>query len=145
MSEQHQSRTVRGAVSRRKPTPEIGVGQPAYFKLNAFAEWVNLAFGDAFGVYLVGSAARSKQWRDVDVRLILPDEEYASLFGKPRVPVQAGPLYALLCAAISSLGKEMTGLPIDFQIDQQTEVNARTEGQVRVALGFSEASGVGAQ
>ncbi len=119
-----------------KPTPEIGVGQPAYFKLNAFASWVEKAFGDAFGVYLVGSAARTKKWRDVDVRLILPDDEYTAFFGKPNQPIQTTPRYSLLCAAISALGREMTGLPIDFQIDQQTEVNRRTEGQVRVALGI---------
>ena len=119
-----------------KPKPEIGVGQPAYFKLNAFASWVDKAFGEGFGVYLVGSSALSKQWRDVDVRLILPDEDYDTLFPTGRSPVQAHPRYALLCAAISALGKELTGLPIDFQIDRQADVNAQTKGQIRVALGL---------
>jgi hypothetical protein len=40
----------------------------------------------------------------------------------------------LLCNAISELGKQMTHLPIDFQIQRQTEANALFGGQIRQPL-----------
>lgn len=121
-------------MTEPKPRPEIGVGQPGMVLLNAFGTWVIKAF-DAVP-YLVGSAARGKDWRDVDVRLILEDEVYDALFGKRALPVHADAKWALLCAALSALARQQTGLPVDFQIDRQTEANEKFGGHVRVPLGF---------
>lgn len=110
----------------------IGVGMPANILLNQFASIVHDAFGQ--WPYLVGSALVGKQWRDVDVRLILEDDEYERVIGKLENPPILNHRWAAFSLAFSILGKQMTGLPIDFQIDQQTEVNARTVGKPRSAL-----------
>lgn len=81
---------------------------------------------DYFGhvPYQVGSSLKTKDWRDVDVRLILPDDEFAALFGENR-SAEANPKLAAVTLAFCALGKEMTGLPIDFQIQPQTFANEK--------------------
>ncbi len=111
----------------------IGVGMPAALYLEEFGSQVWAAFGHP--PYLVGSAATSKQWRDVDVRLILDDAEYEAIeLGDPNYPHQNGK-WVSLCLAYSALGKAMTGLPIDFQIQEQTRANALHKGE-RHAIGI---------
>jgi hypothetical protein len=116
----------------------VGVGMPAAMHLDAFGREINEAFGHL--PYLVGTAAVGKQWRDVDVRLILPDEEFDALFP----PVDPGQfpdgLWSLLCAAISELARARTGLPVDFQIQRQSHANDRYPG-VRHALGLHDRNG----
>ena len=114
----------------------MGVGMPATLLLEEFGSQVWHAFGKP--PYLVGSALTTKSdWRDVDVRLILDDEMYAALsLGAPGRPRQNGKWVAL-CLAFSALGKQMTGLPIDFQIQQQTHANKAYDGP-RSALGMVE-------
>jgi hypothetical protein len=114
----------------------MGVGMPATLLLDEFGYLVWAAFG-AYP-YHVGSSVLKKQWRDVDVRLILDDEEYEALgLGDPK-HAHHNAKWASLTLAFSALGKEMTGLPIDFQIQQQTDANAtysQGDGCVRSALG----------
>ncbi len=100
----------------------MSVGMPAYLYLEEFGSQVWAAFGHP--PFHVGSSLTTKSaWRDVDVRLILPDDEYEALgLGKPNFPRQNGKWVAL-CLAFSALGQHMTGLPIDFQIQQQTRAN----------------------
>lgn len=103
--------------------------------LEEFGNQVWHAFGSP--PYLVGSALKSKGWRDVDVRLMLSDEEYESLgLGDPRNPHINGK-WVSLCLAYSALGKSLTGLPVDFQIQQQTRANGMYSGP-RNAIGFVE-------
>lgn len=111
----------------------MGVGMPAHLWLHEFGSQVCFAFGEM--PYHVGSSLTLKSgWRDVDVRLILPDDKYDALgLGKPNLPHQNGKWVAL-CLAFSALGKQMTGLPIDFQIQQQSRANAEFDGP-RSALG----------
>lgn len=112
-----------------------GVGMPASLMLHEFGSQVWNAFGSP--PYLVGSALFSKTWRDVDVRLILGDEEYKNLgLGDPRDPHRNGKWVSLVMA-YSALGKAMTGLPIDFQIQQQTQAN-KAYPESRSALGVVE-------
>jgi hypothetical protein len=75
----------------------------------------------AFGEhpYLVGSAMQRPGFRDVDVRLILADDEYDALFAERRG------LWALLSRLGSTHLRAKTGLPIDFQIQRQSEANAK--------------------
>lgn len=54
-----------------KPKPKIGVGGPGLIHLNHFGALIRDAYNEV--PYLVGSAARGKQWRDVDVRLMLDE------------------------------------------------------------------------
>jgi len=112
---------------------ELGVGGPGFVHLNHFGALINEAYGHM--PYLVGSATRGKQWRDVDVRLILPDDEFDVLFGSQR-PFGLGARFSLLCAAISALGEKYTGLPIDFQFQPQTHANDKYPEGFRQPLGL---------
>ena len=109
------------------------VGMPAGMHLEEFGSHVWSVFGDP--PFLCGSATQKKDWRDVDVRVILTDEEYAAWgFGEPREAHQNSKWVAL-CMAFSALAKQMTGLPVDFQIQQMTNANERYKG-TRFALGL---------
>lgn len=97
------------------------VGMPAALHLDEFASHVWSVFG--IRPYLVGSAATRKRWRDVDVRLILDDEVYEQWeLGDPSY-TDHNAKWVALCMAFSALGAKMTGLPIDFQIQQATRAN----------------------
>lgn len=122
---------------RRRPTREAcraGVGQPAWFLLNQWGESVARAFGAT--PYLVGSAARGKRWRDVDVRLMLGDLQFERLFGPFQRPMHTNAKWSLICSAIAIHGREMTKLPIDFQIQTVREGNADPNAGCRVPLGI---------
>lgn len=105
---------------------------PHFYKLNQACCFINQAFG-GFGCYLVGSSLERRDYRDVDVRLILNDEEYARLFRS--TDGWLNPFWSLLCTALSDWLSQQTGLPIDFQIQQQTHANATHSGK-RTALGI---------
>ena len=110
-----------------------GVGMPAAMYLDEFGSHLWAVFDTP--AYLVGSAFQGKNWRDVDVRMILADDVYARWgFGDPRFPSHSG-RWVALCMAFSELGRKMTGLPIDFQIQQQTLANQKYDGP-RNALGM---------
>ncbi len=115
----------------------MGVGMPADLYLEEFGYQVWTAFGNT--PYHVGSSLLNKQWRDVDVRLILSDEEYERMeLGNPAHPHENAKWVSLVMA-YAALGRAMTGLPIDFQIQQQTYANAhysQHDGHVRSALGI---------
>ena len=86
---------------------------------------------EAFGCrpYLVGSVRDRADFRDVDVRLILADDEFDHLFaGKPH-------LWSYLCSTICDRLQRETGLPVDFQIQRRTEANEKHDGY-RGALGM---------
>lgn len=71
--------------------------------------------------YLVGTAgafAEGDGYRDVDVRLILGDEDFAAI-----CPTRDR--WELLCVAIGTWLRERTGLPVDFQIQQRTAANEK--------------------
>lgn len=89
---------------------------------------------DYFGhvPYHVGSSLKSKQWRDVDVRLILPDDEFTERFGDNQ-SAGTNPILSAITLAFSALGSQMTGLPIDFQIQTTTHANEAYPG-MRSAL-----------
>lgn len=105
----------------------MSVGMPAHIKLDDFGSHLWAIFGCP--AYLVGSAiGDSKTWRDVDIRVILPDAQYQKEgYGHPHEQ-RTNSKWAAMCLALSVLGKEMTGLPIDFQIQQQTYANKTYEG-----------------
>ncbi len=107
---------------------------PAELYLHEFGSQVYEAFGHL--PFQVGSSMTSKRdWRDVDVRIILDDEEYEVMgLGDPLQPLKNGK-WVSLCLAYSALGKHITGLPIDFQIQQRTHANEKFEGP-RGALGL---------
>lgn len=122
------------------------VGAPAIFKLEQACQVINDAF-NGFGCYLVGSALERPDWRDVDVRFIMPDADFAKEF--PRVDLSFGgngaaywefdPKWLLLTTALSDWLQKATGLPVDFQFQPQTWANARhgqKQGKRRNAIGL---------
>lgn len=104
---------------------------PAGIWLNKFGVIIRDYFGHV--PYQVGSSLKSKDWRDVDVRLILPDEEFVALFGSIQCS-EVDPKFAAITLAFSALGSQMTGLPIDFQIQSTLHANSKYGGQMRSAL-----------
>jgi len=129
------------AKQAEEPTPMkrcCWVPAPAFFNLNMAFVAVDKAFGGHYGCYLVGSSLRKRDYRDVDVRLIMSDDEFERLFPGGANRPDMNPLWALLCSSISLFLQTHTGLPIDFQIQQQTACNAefsRANGHPRHPLG----------
>jgi hypothetical protein len=109
----------------------VSTGMPQGIWLHKFGVIVTDYFGHV--PYQVGSSIDSKDWRDVDVRLILPDDEFEELFGDPR-SAETNTKLAAVTLAFAALGKEMTGLPIDFQIQPQAHANKVYGGRPRSAL-----------
>lgn len=86
----------------------------------------------AFGhpPYLVGTAGfgDAGTYRDVDVRLILADDDFAAV-----CPTRER--WELLSAAIGAYLAQRTGLPVDFQVQQMTAAN-RLHDKPRNPLGM---------
>ena len=104
------------------------VPAPAFFKLNHACKLINDAFTGGFGCYLVGSSLNKRDYRDVDVRLILEDAEYKRLFHST-ASGWTNPLWSLLCVTLSEWLSRETGLPIDFQIQTQSHANENWSGK----------------
>lgn len=99
-----------------------GIGMPATLYLQDFG----LVLFDAFGemAYHVGSSLTGATWRDVDVRVMLDKAEYAAMgLGDPKQQHE-NPKWVAMSMAFSLLGQKMTGLPIDFQIQETETANA---------------------
>lgn len=115
-----------------RPGP-VGVGMPAWLWLNEYGRLLRRVFGHY--PLLVGSALARKNPRDIDVRLILTDEEWLGFVGPLNECDRADTRWAVLCMAFSALGKQMTGLPIDFQLKTQAAA-APEAGYPTVPIGY---------
>jgi hypothetical protein len=116
----------------------MGVGMPEHLLLHEFGSQIMGAFDEV--PYHVGSSLTKKRgWRDVDVRLMLPDDKYEAMgLGDPKHPHE-NPKWVSLVMAYSALGRQITGLPIDFQIQQFTlanELYPKGKTRIRSAIGF---------
>ena len=104
------------------------------YHLDAACRLISRAF-DGGPPYLVGSAGTQNlvdgagTYRDVDVRLMLDDDEFAAV-----CPTRER--WELLCLAISAYLAERTSLPIDFQVQRASEAQARFGGKFRNPLGM---------
>lgn len=108
---------------------------PHFFNLNLACSIINRAFPKGFGCYLVGSSLERRDYRDVDVRYIMDDEGYDQLFKTQGE--WNNPLWSLMCQSISLWLSQQSGLPIDFQIQRQTQANELHPGAARRnALGY---------
>lgn len=130
-------------VPKRKKASYIGA--PAVFALELACVDLNNAFG-GFGCFLVGSALERPDWRDVDVRLIMSDEEFAVLFPsiEPKnCQWEFDTRWLLMTVSISEHLSKITGLPVDFQFQPQTFANAWHKGP-RNAMGIRIKQNTGA-
>lgn len=105
---------------------------PDLYRLDWACRPIRLAFDTP--PYLVGSALKSADFRDIDLRLILDDQRFNDLIGG------SADLLLLLNVALSGLIASTAGqrAPIDFQIQSMSEANA-IRG-VRVPMGGRDAS-----
>ena len=116
----------------------MGVGMPQSLNLHRFGAYLNAMFGNH--TYHVGSSLEKKDgWRDVDVRVILDDEVWDAMgLGDPANP-HDNAKWVAYCLTLSSFGRDLTGLPIDCQLQRRTEANAeysRKKGCHRSFLGL---------
>lgn len=100
------------------------VGAPAVFALTLACAEVEKAF-NCYGCYLVGSALEKPDWRDVDVRMIMDDGDFAALFPDAGSNWESNPRWLLLTTCISERLSRLSGLPVDFQFQPQTHANER--------------------
>jgi hypothetical protein len=98
------------------------------YHLDQACQLVSKAFGEH--PYLVGTAGLggADSYRDVDVRLMLDDDEFAAA-----CPTRER--WELLSLAIGTYLRDRTGLPVDFQIQSASVANVRFGGQPRNPLG----------
>lgn len=92
------------------------------FGLHAAASEVMKSY-DSLGVYLVGSCLVHKDYRDVDVRCIMRDDDFEREF--PKDEHGHRPKWMLTCLALSAWFRHVTGLPVDFQFQKMTLANER--------------------
>ena len=86
-----------------------------------------------YGLYQVGSSLERADYRDVDLRCILADDEYDRMFADDK----SGKIVRFFSVAISEWIAARTGLPIDFQFQRETEANANFSG-IRNAVGIAQ-------
>ena len=130
------------------------IGMPTALLLSEFGSFIWSAFGSP--PYHVGSSLESsgRDWRDVDVRLMLDHDRYCAVLNlntgeraeldRRRVSAEEAKFWnehviESWCAFVtifSEYGKRITGLPIDFQIQHQDIGNLLYGGQYRSALGM---------
>jgi hypothetical protein len=100
-------------------------------RLEEWCRLVDVVF-DHHTTYLVGSVLTKPDFRDVDLRCILPDAVF-DRWWKDRLKVR------YVNRAISIWGQKETGLPIDFQVQRQTEANEQFPGaNRRNPMGFRD-------
>jgi len=110
------------------------IGAPQCFALELACRDICDAF-NGYGCYVVGSALERSDWRDVDVRFIMADEDFARLFPDAGSHWEHDTRWLLLTISISERLSKLTGLPIDFQFQPQTHANERHKGK-RNAFGL---------
>lgn len=110
--------SVRTGLGKKKT---MSVGMPEGIWLTKFGVMVRDYFGHV--PYHVGSSLMSKEWRDVDVRLIMPDDEFIAHFGDIHRSSETDPKLGAVTLAFAALGARITGLPIDFQIQPLSWAN----------------------
>lgn len=110
------------------------LGMHQSFALDHACRIIDKAWNGSLGIFHVGSSLHSPNWRDVDVRLILKDEEFDHYFGI--AGKRNNELWSLICMTISKWLSDTTTLPIDFQIQRMTEANQEYGNGQRNALGI---------
>ncbi|GAB3988918.1 hypothetical protein [Nocardioides marmoraquaticus] len=104
------------------------------FRLDLACRPLNEWFG-IHASYLVGTAQQPRDGRpprDVDVRALLEDVDYDRLAAA--LPDDGA--LNLLQIGISSYLRDVTGLPVDFQVQRLTQANERHQG-TRNPLGLA--------
>lgn len=122
----------------KKPTSNNYLQAKDHFLLDVWCKEIKSVFGDY--PYLVGSCITRKDYRDVDVRLILDDKTFNKLiFDGVKLPEEATVGLRKLrgyAIAFSLWGEKVTGLPIDFQIEKMSTANKKYPKGDRQPMGL---------
>ena len=76
-----------------------------------------------------GDRQHRPDFRDVDIRTILADDHYDELFKDREF------FWSIVCLGISSYLSDVSGLPVDYQIQRMTEANEKHD-KPRCAMGL---------
>lgn len=115
------------------------LGAPEVFSLGLICAQISKSFGEHC-CYLVGSVLERPNFRDVDIRLILPDAKYETVFGTTYA--EGSLFWSLTCTAFSEYIEKRTGLNIDFQIQSSSKANGKQHGdKPREPLGLYPSGG----
>ena len=97
---------------------------------------INEAFGGgSFGCYLVGSATKRPDWRDIDIVCIMQDEAFEVLFPDAGEYWEHDARWLLMTIAISRWLSERCGHLVDFKFQKQSHANKYHRGP-RHAIGL---------
>lgn len=108
-------------------------GWPAAILLHHWGRELARVFGTR-DVYVVGSCAEgNKQHRDVDVVVLLHQKEFDKWFGEAGDSLGA-PVWEAICLSFSLWGQKVTGLNIDFKVQEVEEANRRHQNKVRCCI-----------
>jgi hypothetical protein len=116
-----------------KPTARSAsyLSPPDFHRLNWACRPVAQAFGSP--PYLVGSVLTRSDYRDIDLRLILDDDVFESMFGEREglVSLRKASALLLMNIAVSDLIQRAANppAPIDFQFQSMTEANVPEHGE----------------
>ena len=114
---------------------DYGVGSPNCLLLEHWGTLLYTVFDEM--PYLVGSAAVSTTYRDVDVRVILNDDAFDATFGPSRgCHNENSEKWTSLMTALSLWGQKVTGLPIDFQVQRHSNVAEADWEKRRLPIGM---------
>ncbi len=109
------------------------LGAPAAFNLSQACRILVEAYG--YHIYLVGSCLVKRDYRDVDVRCILDDDEFDAMFPGISETWYVDARWSIQNVALSEWLAARTGLPIDFQFQRRTQANEDFDGD-RQPLGI---------
>lgn len=113
--------TLDGSDSEKHYAHFLGVTQ--FIELRFACAIVKGTFNDSFGMYLVGSALTRKDWRDVDVRHIISDDEFERRFGEFIEPYERNKFLRAFNLAVSAWMSAAAKLPVDYQVQPITKAN----------------------
>lgn len=111
---------------------KVKVGQPGLMLLEPYCRLLTEAFGPC---YLVGACLDRRDYRHVDIRLIMDDDKFDSLFGGTWDTGNRSARWLVMCLGITKLLADTSGLPVDFQIQSETWSHTHFRHRERVAIG----------
>jgi len=111
---------------------KIYIGQPGHMRLEIACALIHHAYGPC---YLVGRCLTHRDYRHVDIRVILDDQAFLAEFGVPYETARHTPRWLCLSVGLSAYMAQATGLPVDLQIQSQTWSDLWFADERRVPVG----------
>jgi len=123
-------------MSEKKRANYLQVSE--FYRLNVACRVINQSFGN-YGCYLVGSVLKTDQFRDIDIRCVLADDNYDLLFNGDQHIDDGGDIkerLSLINHTFSLYLSNVTGLKnIDFQFQRWTAASREFSDEERVSVG----------